>query len=58
VLRITQQAVFFLNVTENAKSLVETRLSGGLHINSQILVAGARYANYMQIEIEPFPLVA
>jgi hypothetical protein len=22
------------------------------------LVAGARYANYMQIEIEPFPLVA
>jgi hypothetical protein len=42
----------------NAKSLVETRLSGRLHINSQILVAGARYANYMQIEIEPFPLVA
>jgi len=23
-----------------------------------ILVAGARYVNYMQIEIEPFPLVA
>jgi len=23
-----------------------------------ILVAGARYTNYMQIEIEPFPLVA
>jgi len=22
------------------------------------LVAGARYVNYMQIEIEPFPLVA
>jgi hypothetical protein len=22
------------------------------------LVAGARYENYMQIEIEPFPLVA
>jgi hypothetical protein len=24
----------------------------------RLLVAGARYANYMQIEIEPFPLVA
>ena len=22
------------------------------------LVAGARYANYMQIEIKPFPLIA
>ena len=40
----------------NAKSLVETRLFGRLHINSQILVAGACYTNYMQIEIEPFPL--
>jgi hypothetical protein len=25
---------------------------------SIFLVAGARYVNYMQIEIEPFPLVA
>jgi hypothetical protein len=50
--------VLWTHPTPDAKSLVETRLSGRLHINSQILVAGARYENYMQIEIEPFPLVA
>jgi len=38
--------------TRNAKGLVETRL---LRIE---VVAGARYENYMQIEVEPFPLVA
>jgi len=26
--------------------------------SSEQVVAGARYENYMQIEIEPFPLVA
>jgi len=25
---------------------------------SVLLVAGARYSNYMQINIEPFPLIA
>jgi hypothetical protein len=60
-----QEGVFVLrgrslwaHPSPNAESLVETRLSGQLHMNSQILVAGARYVNYMQIEIEPFPLVA
>ncbi len=33
----------------------KTRHMAGLSV---FLVAGARYENYMQIEIEPFPLVA
>ncbi len=53
-----RDGVLWAHPSPNAKSLVETRLSGRLHINSQILVAGARYVNYMQIEIEPFPLVS
>ncbi len=42
----------------NEKSPVERRLAGRLHINSQILIVEARYENYMQIEMEQFPLVA
>jgi hypothetical protein len=33
-------------------------VNGSLTGPAGFLVAGARYANYMQIEIEPFPLVA
>ena len=32
----------------NAKSLVETRLFGQLHINSNILVAGARFVLFLR----------
>ncbi len=36
-----RDGVLWAHPSPNAKSLVETRLSGRLHINSQILVAGA-----------------
>ena len=35
--------VLWADPSPNAKSLVESRLSGRLHINSQILVAGAGF---------------
>jgi len=37
----TRERVTWAHASPNAKNLVETRLSGRLHINSQILVAGA-----------------
>jgi hypothetical protein len=37
---------------------LKMRLFGRPHKNSQKLVAEAELSNYMQIEIEPFPLVA
>ena len=36
-----RSGVLWAHPSPNAKSLVETRLFGRLHINSQILVAGA-----------------
>jgi hypothetical protein len=36
-----RDGVLWAHTSPNAKSLVETRLSGRLHINNQILVAGA-----------------
>jgi hypothetical protein len=47
VLRITQQGTFLLEVTRSAKSLVETRLFGRLHIISQVLVTGAGMPLYV-----------
>ena len=44
--------ILWAHPTLNARGLTEV---SPLHIN---VVAGARYVNYMQIEIEPFPLVA
>ena len=44
--------------SSNAKSLVETKLSGRLHMNSQFLVAGARLLENVHLYAEPFPLVA
>ena len=38
-----RDGVLWAHPSPNAKSLVETRLSGRLHINSQILVAGAGF---------------
>ena len=52
-----RDGVLWAHSSPKAKSLVDTRLSGGLSINSPELVAGARLSNYMQIEIEPFPMV-
>jgi hypothetical protein len=47
---------------EPASSQVQTlsinQQKGPLDGRPFVLVAGARYKNYMQIEIEPFPLVA
>ena len=53
-----RDGVLWAHIGLNAKGLTEVRPLDGLHLNRPKLVAGARYANYMQIEIEPFPLVA
>ena len=47
-----KDGVLWAYPTLNAKGLAE---ASPLHIK---VVAGARYENYMQIELEPFPLVA
>jgi hypothetical protein len=46
-----RDGVLWAHPSPNAKSLVETRLSGRLHINSQILVAGARFALFLRSRI-------
>ena len=53
-----RDGVLWAHTSPNAKGLVETRPLDGLHINRPKMVAGARLSNFMQIEIEPFPLVA
>ena len=47
-----KDGVLWAHPVLNAKGLAE---ASPLHIK---VVAGARYSNYMQIEIEPFPLIA
>jgi len=47
-----KDGVLWAHPALNAKRLTEV---SPLHIK---VVAGARYENYMQIDIEPFPLVA
>jgi hypothetical protein len=42
----------------NAKSLVETRLSGRLHINSQILVAGVGFHDIGDLSTVDIELLA
>jgi len=44
----SRDGVLWAHRPPNAKNLVETRLSGRLHINSQKLVAGARSPLYVQ----------
>ncbi len=50
--RQPKDGVFWMHSVPNAKGLTEV---SPLH---SILVAGARYENYMQIDLDPFPLVA
>ena len=47
-----RDGILWAHPTLNEKGLTEV---SSLHMN---VVAGARLLNYMQIQIEPFPLVA
>ena len=43
---------------ESSNGAIEAALLRAAGERQVFMVAGARYTNYMQIEIEPFPLVA
>ena len=43
-----RDGVLWAHPSQNPKSLVETRLFGRPHINSQIWVAGTRFSNYLR----------